>query len=320
VEFLRLCYQVSTRRTSRTLPGPRSTLYYRSRKAEQAPLRHRIKEIAAIRVRYGYRRIHTLLQREGWAVNHKRVYRLYCLEGLQMGHKPPRRRVSAKLREDRTDAIRPNQCWSMDFMADQLFDGRRLRLLTIVDTVSRVSPFIGVGFRYRGYDVVTALNLAVAQYGVPECIRLDNGPEFISKEVDLWAYAHGVVLDFSRPGKPTDNAFIESFNSRFRQECLNEHWFLSLEDAKEKIEAWRSHYNEERPHSSLGYQSPVEYLSGALPPNPRSLSLWEAPDGQEKNGQGMSPAHPAASPPRRSGCSPAGPYPPGGQAEYTMTP
>jgi putative transposase len=129
----------------------------------------------------------------------------------------------------------------MDFMADELFDGRRLRLLTIVDNFSRVSPFIGVGLRYRGYDVVTALNLAVAHYGVPECIRLDNGPEFIFKEVDLWAYAHGAVLDFSRPGRPTDNAFIESFNSRFRQECLNEHWFLSLEDATEKIEAWRRH-------------------------------------------------------------------------------
>jgi hypothetical protein len=147
-----------------------------------------------------------------------------------------------------------------------------------------------------------------------------NGPEFIFKEVDLWAYVHGVVLDFSRPGKLADNAFIESFNSRFRQECLNEHWFLSLEDAKEKIEAWRGHYNEQRPHSSLGYQSPVEYLSGALPPNPRSLSFMEAPDGQENKGQGMFPAHPATSPPQRSGCSPAGPYPPGGQAEYTMTP
>ena len=114
-----------------------------------------------------------------------------------------------------------------------------------------------MGFRYKGYDAVTALNLAVAQYGVPECLRVDNGPEFISKEIDLWAYAHGVDLDFSRPGKPTDNAFIESFNSRLRQECLNEHWFLSLEDATEKIEAWRLHYNAERPHSSLGYRSPL---------------------------------------------------------------
>jgi putative transposase len=228
VEFLRLCYQVSIRRAMQTLCAPRANLYYCPRKAKQAPLRKRIKEIAAVRVRYGYRRIHTLLQRQGWLVNPKRIYRLYCLEGLQMRHKPPWRRVSAKLRDDRTDAVRPNQCWSN-------FDGRRLRLLTIVDNVSRVSPLMGVEFRYRGCDVVKALNLAVAQYGVPECIRLDNGPESISKEVDLWAYAHGVVLDFSRPGKRTDNAFIKSLNSRFRQECLNEHWFLSLEDATEKI-------------------------------------------------------------------------------------
>jgi hypothetical protein len=124
---------------------------------------------------------------------------------------------------------------------------------------------------------------------------MDNGPEFISKEVDLWAYAHGVVLDFSRPGKPTDNAFIESFNSRFRQECLNEHWFLSLEDAKEKIEAWRNHYNEQRPHSSLGYQAPLEYLSGALPPNPRSLALLGNLEGQERERQNPSGSAPPPS-------------------------
>ncbi len=143
-----------------------------------------------------------------------------------------------------------------------------------------------MGFCYRGYDVVTALNLAVAQYGVPECLRVDNGLELISKEVDLglcpWC-SPGLLP----AGQPTDNAFIESFNSRFRQECLNEHWFLSLEDATEKIEAWRSHYNEQRPHSSLGYQTPAGYLSGALPPNPRSLMLLEAPDGQEHQGQGL---------------------------------
>jgi putative transposase len=169
----------------------------------------------------------------------------------------------------------------MDFMADELFDGRRLRLLTIVDNFSRGSPFIGVGFRYKGYDVVAALKEAVAQYGVPERIQVDNGPEFISKEVDLWAYAHNVILDFSRPGKPTDNAFIEAFNSRFRQECLNEPWFLSLEDATEKIEAWRFHYNEERPHSSLGYQSPAAYQ--ALIQDGREVGLQTGlpPGGQE---------------------------------------
>jgi len=159
------CFQVSIRWAMPTLSAPRATFYYRSRKAEQEPLRKRIKKIASVRVRCGYRRIHTLLQQEGWLVNHKRVYRLCCLEELQMRHKPPRRRVRAKLREDRTDATRPNQCWSMNFMADELFNGRRLRLLTIVDNVSRVSPFIGVGFRYRGYDVVTALNLAVHSMG-----------------------------------------------------------------------------------------------------------------------------------------------------------
>lgn len=285
VELLRTCYQVNTRRATQTLPGPRSTLYYRSRKPEQAPLRKRIKEIAVVRVRYGYRRIHTLLQREGWLINHKRVYRLYCLEGLQMRHKPPRRRVSAKLRDDRTDAIRPNQCWSMDFMADELFDGRRLRLLTIVDNFSRVSPFIGVGFRYRGYDVVTALNLAVAQYGVPECIRVDNGPEFISKEVDLWAYAHGVVLDFSRPGKPTDNAFIESFNSRFRQECLNEHWFLSLEDATEKIKAWRGQYNEHGRTAVWGIKRRQAISRGRCPRTLGVYRLWKLRMGRKTKGR-----------------------------------
>ena len=164
-------------------------------------------------------------------------------------------------------------------MADELFDGRRLRLLTIVDNFSRVSPFIGVGFRYRGYDVVTALNLAVAHYGVPESLRVDNGPEFISTEVDLWAYAHGVILDFSRPGKPTDNAFIEAFNSRFRQECLNEHWFLSLEDAQEKIEAWCSHYNEERPHSSLDYRSPTEHQAFIQKAGEIALQTAQPPGG-----------------------------------------
>ena len=180
-------YQVSVRRACKVVMATRSNFYYRPRKDDQALLRKRIKDIAATRVRYGYKRIHTLLLREGWQINHKRVYRLYCEEGLQMRYKSPKRRVSAKLRDDRQLAIRPNECWSMDFMADQLFNGRRIRVLTIVDNFSRVSPLIGVGFSYKGYDVVSALNLAVAQYGVPECIRVDNGPEFISKEVDLWA-------------------------------------------------------------------------------------------------------------------------------------
>lgn len=238
----------------------RSVYYYCSRKDDQALLRKRIKDIAAIRVRYGYKRIHTLLQREGWQINHKRVYRLYCEEGLQMRYKSPKRRVSAKLRDDRQPALSPNECWSMDFMADQLFSGRRIRLLTIVDNFSRVSPFIGVGFSYKAHDVVAALELAVRRHGKPDRIRVDNGPEFISRDLDLWAYANKVILDFSRPGKPTDNAFIESFNSRLRQECLNQHWFLSLNDAKEKVEEWRQDYNDFRPHSALGNIPPAEFF------------------------------------------------------------
>ena len=145
-------------------------------------------------------------------------------------------------------------------MADQTFEGHKLRGLTMVDNVSRVSPAIEVRRRYTGYDVVQTLERATRQYGLPRSIRVDNGPEFVSKEVDLWAYANGVILDFSRPGKPTDNAFIEAFNARLRQECLNQHWFLSLAEACAKLEQWRDLYNHERPHSRLGYRTPEEFV------------------------------------------------------------
>jgi putative transposase len=149
----------------------------------------------------------------------------------------------------------------MDFIADQLFDGRRFRLLTIVDNFSRESLAIRAGQRLNGDDVVVAWEKVVTLRGTPKSIRVDNGPEFVSKSLDWWAYFNGVELDFSRPGKPTDNAFIESFNGRLRAECLNENWFLSLEDAQEKIEAWRTDYNERRPHSALGNLAPKEFAS-----------------------------------------------------------
>jgi putative transposase len=147
----------------------------------------------------------------------------------------------------------------MDFMSDQLFTETKIRLLTIVDNFSKISPAIGVGYSYKAADVVFTLEQAVLLYGMPKVIKVDNGPEFISKELDLWAYSNKVKLDYSRPGKPTDNAFIESFNSRIRQECLNQHWFLSLADAADKIEAWREDYNNYRPHRALGYQTPIEF-------------------------------------------------------------
>lgn len=159
-------------------------------------------------------------------MNAKRVCRLYREMGLQL-NKAPKRRVKAKLRSDRTTATAPNEIWAMDFVHDQLFDGKKLRVLTVVDTFTRLSPAIDVRQNYRGCDVVETLDRAATQVGYPKTIRLDNGPEFISKELDLWAFMKGVTLDFSRPGKPTNNAFIESLNGKFRAECLNANWFLT---------------------------------------------------------------------------------------------
>ncbi|MEM9412744.1 MAG: IS3 family transposase [Planctomycetota bacterium] len=173
----------------------------------------------------------------------------------------PRRRVSCRNRVDRPEVTRINDCWAMDFMTDELFDGRRIRLLTIVDHFTRESIAIEVSQRCRGKDVVATLERIGASREYPKTIRVDNCPEFTSKAVNQWAYSNKVTLDFSRPGKPTDNAFIESFNGSVRAECLNENWFLSLEDAKEKTEAWRVDYNEQRPHSALGNLAPKEFAS-----------------------------------------------------------
>jgi len=259
VDYLCESYRISIRRACGAYPLDRSTYHYRCRRPDQAPLRQRIREIAKTRVRYGYRRVHVLLRREGWAINHKRTRRLYREEGLQLRNKNPKRKVAAKLRDDRVMATAPNECWAMDFMADQLFDGRKLRVLTIVDICTKLCPAIGVAHVYKGHDVVATLEAAAREHGRPKRIRVDNGPEFVSRDIDLWAWQHGVVLDYSRPGKPTDNAFAEGFNSRVRQECLNAFWFLSLDDARCKIEAWRVEYNTVRPHSAIGHLPPAEH-------------------------------------------------------------
>ena len=219
----------------------------------------RIRDLAQSRVSYGYRRLHVLVQQEGWEVNHKRVYRLYCQEGLMLRTKKPKRHVSCQRRDERPVAAGIDDSWSTDFMSDELFDGRRIRLLTIVDNLTRESLAIRVGATIRGQVVVEVLLRLNEQRRLPQTIRVDNGPEFTSKRLDQWAYLNGVELDFSRSGKPTDSAFIESFNGRFRQECLNENWFLSLDDAVEKVESWRSHCNGERPHSALGNLTPREF-------------------------------------------------------------
>ena len=258
--MLRLCYQVSERRVCEVLRLSRSSCRYLSRADEQAALRIRLRYLAYARVSYGYRRLHVLLEREGWRINHKRVYRLYRLEGLMMRPKRPRRHVSAHRRMERVEAMGPNDGWSMDFMHDELFNGQRIRLLTLVDNYTRESLAIEVDTHLGGHRVVEVLQRISLGRNLPRTIRVDNGPEFISKVLDQWAYLTGVALDFSRPGKPTDNAFIEAFNGRLRQECLNESWFLSLEDAREKIKAWREEYNRRRPHSALGNLSPEEFM------------------------------------------------------------
>ena len=260
VDHLRGAYRVSIRRACATIRAGRTSYLYKSRRDGQATLRKRIREIAETRVRYGYRRIHVLLKREGWAVNAKRVHRLYKLEGLQMRHKPPRRRVTVKLRQDRASASGPNDIWAIDFMYDQLFDGTRIWVLTMVDQFSRLCPGLAVVRSATAMDVVDALDRAVAKYGCPRTIRVDQGSQFTARETDLWAYGKGVTLDFSRPGKPTDNSFIESFKARFRAECLNQHWFLDLDDAREKVEAWRRDYNMARPHSAIGDRPPIALL------------------------------------------------------------
>lgn len=261
VDEVRGEWSVSIRRTCRVLEVDTSTYRYKSRRPGQAALEHRIKEICQTRVRYGYRRVHVLLRREGWRIDQKKTRRIYRELGLQLRNKTPKRRVKAKLRDDRRDATRPNETWAMDFVHDQLATGRKIRVLTVVDTLSRYAPVIDPRFSYRGEDVVQVLDKVCARIGYPATIRVDQGTEFVSRDLDLWAYTRGVVLDFSRPGKPTDNAFIEAFNGRFRAECLNAHWFMSLEEARQEMEAWRRYYNEERAHGAIGQKAPITLLA-----------------------------------------------------------
>ena len=259
VREVQVAYRVAERRACRVLGFSRTTYRYRSRRNPRAELRVRLRDLAASRVQFGYPRLWVLLRREGWLVNKKLVYRLYCEEGLGIRRKKPRRRKSVQVREARSMAQHANDSWSMDFVSDQLVGGQRFRLLTLVDNHSRESLAIEVGQRLTGDDVVRVLEGVASQRGKPQTIRVDNGPEFISRSLDLWAYFNGVKLDFSRPGKPTDNAFIESFNGRLRDECLNQHWFLSLDEARAVTEAWRDDYNRVRPHGALGNQTPFEF-------------------------------------------------------------
>jgi len=223
----------------------------------------RLKELAYSRPRYGYRRLTVLLQREGWPVNHKRVYRIYGEEALLVRTKRRKKRA-AQRRLKPLAATEPGEHWSIDFMSDQLADGRRFRVLTAIDQVSRECVCLEAAQRLPAEAVTTALERAMSVYGQPKVITSDNGTEFTSNHFDQWAYGRGIELDFIAPGRPMDNGLIESFNGKLRDECLNMHWFESLAEARRVIERWRVEYNEMRPHSSLGNRAPAVYVAELL--------------------------------------------------------
>jgi len=221
-------------------------------------VRQKLIELAKERSRFGYRRLHVLLRREGLVINHKRVLRLYQLAGLAL-RRQKRKRMPSVARGVPGLPTRPNQCWAVDFVSDTLAWGRRIRCLTVVDCFTRESPAIAIDTSLPGARVVRVLEDVALERGLPQTVVMDNGPELTSRVLDQWAYEHGVQLRFIDPGKPVQNAFIESFNGRFRDECLNQHWFISLAHARRVVETWRLDYNRARPHSSLGYLTPDEF-------------------------------------------------------------
>ena len=259
VDYVTACHDYSERRACALTRQHRSTQRKPSRRDPRLELRQRMHEIAQTRIRYGYRRIQIMLRREGWPISRNLVYRLYREEGLALRSKRPRRRKMIVHREARVKPSRPNQVWSLDFVHDQLSGGQKFRILTVVDVYSREGLATEVDYRLRAENVVEVLNRLVRQRGAPKFLFADNGAEFTGHLVDLWAYHHNVRIDFSRPGKPTDNAFIETFNGSLRDECLNLHWFDNLAEAKRLIEAWRIDYNVSRPHMGIGNIPPREY-------------------------------------------------------------
>jgi putative transposase len=257
VTQLLAAYPVSARRACRLVGLARSRWQYQSRRPPHTALRERLRILAAERPRWGYKRLHVLLRREGYRVNHKLVYRLYREEGLLVRRR--RRKRVAGPRVPLPTPTQRNDRWGMDFITDSLVEGRRFRCLTIVDEYTRECPVIEVDTSLPSARVLAVLARLATTRGLPRSLVVDHGPEFISKALDAWAYRHGVQLLFIRPGKPVDNAYIESFHGRFRDECLNQAWFWDLPDARRQIEAWRRDYNEVRPHGSLGYRTPEEF-------------------------------------------------------------
>jgi len=235
----------------------RSLYRYESKRPDDGPVKDRLTELAGQKRRYGYRRLHVLLLREGWLLNWKRTYRIYREAGLTVRRRK-RKRIAGIERQEKMVVNKPNQSWSMDFVSDGFVDGRRLRCLNIVDDFTKECLAIEVDTSLPGRRVVSVLERLAEIRGLPKSITVDNGPEFIGKALDAWAYERQLTLRFIDPGKPQQNAFIESFNGSLRDELLNEELFDSLADARRKLAVWRYDYNNVRPHSSLGNRTPAD--------------------------------------------------------------
>jgi len=254
------CFGLSIRRACNLIGLSRTSFGYKPAvKPDEAVIRKRLQELAQTRRRFGCPRLHVMLRREGFMINHKRTERIYKQEGLILRIRR-RKKLSSLLRTKIPKPNHPHHIWSMDFVRDSLADGRTIKILSVLDEYTRKCFWMEIDTSINGVRVVRILTEISQVEGLPEIIIIDNGPEFISKALDAWAYERGVKLTFIRPGKPTENAYIESFNGRFRDECLNENWFLSLEHARRIIEKWRIDYNSERPHSSLGDLTPEEFI------------------------------------------------------------
>jgi putative transposase len=271
VTHLMTCYQMGVTRACGLIGISRSLYRYEARRPDDTALKQRLAELAEQKRRYGYRRLHVLLCREGWSINRKRTYRIYREAGL-MVRRRKRKRIAGVDREIRVASTGPNQSWSMDFVSDGLVDGRRLRCLNIVDDFTKECLAIEVDTSLPGIRVVQVLERLAELRGLPRSVTIDNGPEFAGKALDKWACSKDLRLSFIQPGKPQQNAYIESFNGKFRDECLNEHWFTSMRHARQVIEQWRQEYNGERPHSSLGYLTPNRFAEGFLTAASTSIS------------------------------------------------
>ncbi len=269
-------FRVSERRACRALEVERSGIRYVPHGPEDRPMRARLRELAHTRPAFGHKRLHVLLRREGWIVNHKKTHRLYKAEGLQLKPRRPRRRRAVLQRAGDTLVTQPNQRWAMDFMHDTLADRRTIRIFTVVDVCTRGCVALVAAPQFRGTEVAAQLTAAGATRGtLPTVLQCDNGTEFTSTALDHWAYWNKVQLDYSRPGKPVDNCVCEAFNGSLRRECLSQHWFASLAEAQLVLDAWRQDYNDHRPHTTLGLQPPAVYRRAGIfePRSVRTLNL-----------------------------------------------